>query len=202
MIDQLKERPILFSAPMVRAILGGSKTQTRRVIKPQPPMKHEWLGWITSTTGRNKDIGCACWQNDSIPLNHVVHCPYEVGMKLWVRETWATFCTLNKIKPSDMDPASQIYFRADPGVNESHFMWRPSIFMPRWASRITLEIVNIRVERVQDITYLDAIAEGVDRDWPEKNYHLLWDRINAKRGFGWHVNPWVWVVKFKTIRRR
>lgn len=213
----MKERSILFSGEMVRVILDGRKTQTRRVLKKQPidilPMKVQNL-WVTL---------------EEINPNHgrVIKCRFGVpGDRLWVRETWAhDDMNCNDIHCGNIDHiwyrASESPVVADSFAGAAH--WRPSIFMPRWASRITLEIVSVRVERVQDISANDAIAEGVcttqywkpkevenkpfEEKWwddyyfwnhyPQIAYQNLWNSINFKRGFGWDVNPWVWVMEFK-----
>jgi len=187
------ERPILFSSDMVRAILDGRKTQTRRVIKPQPTLGHTWRDWIVDP--ETMDLPTA-------------YCPYgQSGDRLWVRETF-TYITKSQNEYSnatrpDGVPVEVIY-RAD---GEADCTWTPSIFMPRWACRITLEIVNVRIEQVQSISPADAIAEG----WPKhlelfplvnqeskalRWFQYLWDSINAKRGFDWGSNPWVWVIEF------
>jgi len=178
----VKERPILFSGPMVRAILAGRKTQTRRVVKPQ----HIPAGVRTLR-----------WENqDAAELQHSARCPYGVpGDRLWVRETW---------QPG---PDDCVYYRADNDPNENQ--WKPSIHMPRWASRITLEVVSVRVERVQDIGHIGAKAEGVeicDYDgrllpWQRQigNFQKLWDSINGKGS--WGSNPWVWVVEFRRVNQ-
>ena len=178
----MKQTPILFSAPMVRAILEGCKTQTRRVINA-------------------KRAG---------------HCPYGApGDRLWVRETWATVATYDHLKPSLIPKGDAlwpvVYYAAYPEAAAWHSpnrgRVRPSIFMPRWASRITLEITGIRVERVQSIKTSDIVAEGVS---PDESYlgsanryrHPfveLWDSINYKRGYGWDQNPWVWVISFSLL---
>lgn len=194
----IKEHPILFSSDMVRAILEGRKTQTRRVVKVT--QRNSWLvddGW---TDNYIKD-----------PENHLVNeCPYgQPGDRLWLRETFYpvtnTLC-LYKADGDDIDPAYNL-------------KWRPSIYMPRWASRITLEITGIRVERVQEITNEGAKAEGVElvpaftagnmsfsdvygshhyyHDTAREAFQELWDSINAKRGYSWDANPWVWVIEFK-----
>lgn len=164
----MKERPILFSAPMVQAILAGSKTQTRRVVK-SPGMESP--------------------------------CPYgEIGDFLWVRETWGVRDGMIVYRANDED------MPLDKGEK-----WKPSIHMWRNASRITLEITNVRIERLQEISESDARAEGVSKyegECPLRNKRLnkyqlqfaaLWDSINAKRGLGWDVNPFVWVIEFKRI---
>jgi len=173
----IRERPILFSAPMVRAILDGRKTQTRRVIKPQPPAGSS--------------------------LRQPVKCPYgRPGDKLWVRETFG-YCTKS---------GGHYLYKADgEGFSTCHVeggKWKPSIFMPRVASRITLNVLDIRVERVQDITGADVLSEGVDNGksnptmgvrWENMQrmaFSDLWDSINAGRGFSWESNPWIWAVKF------
>lgn len=177
MSDEAKERPILFSAPMVRAILAGSKTQTRRVVKT-----HE--------------------------LMHEFCCPYGVpGERLWVRETfWARKGIFPNAVPGYHD---LVFYRADPDPApnlDRPLTWKPSIFMPRWASRLTLEITEVRLERLMSITHADAIAEGITGEQsPRAGYAALWDTINAKRGFDWASNPWVWALTFKMLeseRRR
>lgn len=179
----MKERPILFSGPMVRAILDGRKTQTRRIVKPQPtndyvtfmPLSSELVG-VTKHGGPIDNRG---W----------LHCPYgKTGDRLWVRETWCP----------DVEPYTFRY-KADGG--EPLERWRPSIHMPRWASRITLEVVSVRVERLQDISEEDALAEGitlVERGTsPVDQFNKLWESINGPGS--WEANPWVWVVSFKRI---
>ena len=204
----MKERPIIFNAEMVRTILDGRKTQTRRVIKPQSPY---------------------CQLLDNGQLEHIpdggfdwgltyTKCPHgKVGDMLWVRETFAY--RENTQLGSCQLP---IWYRADGishqkqwGLNSfNRGKWKPSIHMPRWASRITLEITNIRVERIQEITEEDVTAEGITMNnrpyagwyWMENVYSTnspllafekLWDSINTKRGYGWDKNPWVWVIEFK-----
>jgi len=181
----IKERPILFSGPMVRAILDGRKTMTRRVIKyPAVTVEHDRI-----IAGRFIDpkTGCVDGQFD------VIACPYgQPGDRLWVRETYNS-C------------GGKPFYRAD-GELHPDWKWRPSIFMPRWASRITLEITAVRVERLKDITIEDAQAEGVTplgvegdgRRW-RAAFRELWDSLNAKRGHGWGANPWVWVISFKRV---
>ena len=202
----MKERPILFSAPMVRAILEGRKTQTRRVVKPQPYDGGHFL----------RLHNCP-----AIPIEATEcfeeYCPYgQNGDRLWVRET------------HNFGDGEMIEYRAD---GSKHFIhdnagrrigkelgnkWKPSIHMPRWASRITLEVVSIRVERLQDISEEDAKEEGTDpyssaldigvKDSPridagpyQKGYALLWGEINGPGS--WAANPWVWVVEFRRIEQ-
>jgi hypothetical protein len=225
----MKEGPILFSGPMVRAILEDRKVQTRRVVMvrhngPRGDGKlhvygNEYQRWIQA--GDDKSM----WMADRPSITGGtaggpwVRCPYGVpGDRLWVRETWC--CIDSKVRPG-----ARIAYRADTTDGERLRVdapWKPSIHMPRWASRITLEITEVRVQRVQEISESDAKAEGADRDWrpedddrdaennedtngyfPPKSYTSgfanLWDSINAKRGFGWDVNPWVWCITFKRV---
>ena len=222
----MSEHPILFSAPMVRAILGGRKTMTRRVIKGAPIFVTPFIGADNKPTN---EYGLH-FTHERVIDKHV-RCPYgQPGDRLWVRETFAD-------RDSDGDLISPIY-RADCEEYEDGDgygftpCWRPSIFMPRWASRLTLEIVSVRVERLQDIGQMDVIHEGMtmltkdggrvykfgmeDKDglpgtdddgweWQDwnadhaKSFARLWDSTNAKRGYGWDANPWVWVIEFKKV---
>lgn len=169
----MKEKPILFSTAMVRAILDGRKTMTRRVCKIQP---------IPIITGYD------------LTATLTAGCPYgKVDDRLWVRETWM---------PGDS--AVKYYYRATKPEQGNYFKWHPSIFMPREASRITLEITNIKIERLQDISAMDIEREGTLTENTEISKVLdiwieLWDSINAKRGYGWETNPWVWCISFKKI---
>lgn len=190
----MNEHPILFSTPMVQAILEGRKTQTRRVVKGNPEGK--------------------------VPFTDEFPCPYgHPGDRLWVRETWQKIYERQSDKQRFTEPPSAhnlhlyktwIEYAATPRDGQEPPRWRPSIFMPRSASRITLEIVNVRLERVQDIGEQDAKAEGVTpsgvgNDLDHLKYRAgfmhLWDTINAKRFYAWDANPWVWVVEFERVER-
>jgi hypothetical protein len=210
----VSERPILFSGAMVRAILARTKTQTRRIIKLP---KGAELDGITKNECPPIEVFCS---RPNQPTGAIrFGCPYGApGDRLWVRETWAI--------PDDLGPASDVAYRADmPPDAESDerwarrvmqpaARWRPSIHMPRAFSRITLEITDVRVERLQSISDDDALAEGIrfDGKWFDGGPHpikgtpkampsavsafeSLWDSINAKRA-AWSSNPWVWVVAF------
>jgi hypothetical protein len=208
----MKERPILMSAPMVRAILEGRKTQTRRVVKPTmttprvAPLRME--PWLIDGEQETDDNGLPCWVGyhpDYPGEAKWFSCPYGgVGDRLWVRETWNCIDTGRRTQRQDW-----VRYRATDG-EEMH--WRPSIHMPHWASRITLEIVGVRVERLHRIGELSARAEGVDpkpvvsiaRGESYMSYCEafadLWDSINAKHGYGWDVNPFVWCIEFKVVQ--
>ena len=230
----MKERPILFSAPMVRAILDGTKTQTRRVVKPQPPAVFCEGDVAAITNGTH-------WTISKLPDRKVWHpdphpgilCPYgQPGDRLWVRETFADLHgTGIEHRPDPAGPLKRYAFAADhpPGSHgdearkEFGVKWKPSIHMPRAASRITLEITGVRVERLQDISEADAIAEGIKRvggptsctPWkncglnpgdphvmncasPINSYATLWESINGPDG--WAANPWVWVIEWEKQR--
>lgn len=182
----MKDYPILFSGEMVCNILEGRKTQTRRVINPQP---------------RELPVLCGDGRWRSENGTPGFRCRYgKPGDHLWVRET---FCDVN----AELIPLKKkVYYRADKEISPL-MKWRPSIYMPRWASRITLEVVKVRVERLQDISEADARAEGVPQcpaytktDTPyKKEFERVWDEINGKRGYGWSVNPFVWVIEFRKL---
>lgn len=200
-----RERPILFSGPMVRAILEGRKTQTRRVVKPGPSSGVRWSPFVSTglEDGHGREIRIAYGQP---------------GDRLWVRETWGYAPgTLNEERLCCYKATPEIAPFAWPArrgpIGDFVARWRPSIHMPRWASRLTLEITDVRVERLQQITAADAWQEGIrpvgvaeqagdgasDID-PESavvgEFIDLWNSLNAKRGFGWDANPWVWVLTF------
>lgn len=218
----MNEHPILFSGEMVRAILEGRKTQTRRLtgltdVNEKP---EAWtfkrlgtLDWMTKKSSKGR-FG-AYFQSEEIEPNTLSICPTafpygQVGDRLWVRETWAhDDLDCKDVKCGNRDhiwwKASENKIVADSFAGTAR--WRPSIFMSRWASRITLEIVNVRVEPLWAINRADAFAEGVRSDYLHQppdwldidRFRELWDKLNKKRGYGWDVNPWVWVVEFKKV---
>lgn len=244
----MKERPILFSGPMVRALLAGTKTQTRRVVKksecwPVSAVRATMLesrGSVMAVDAQRRTYGPE------------IKCPYgQPGDRLWVRETWQVAReTLDYETGGEYDvwewpdylgdprpylngsarfgTKAGLFYAADgeeknPGVfydltgidNKTNLRpkeinWRPSIHMPRWASRITLEITSVRVERLQDIDIADAQAEGVsntgalilggdgnEQMGPIAEYAVLWEQINGPGS--WEANPWVWVVEFRRL---
>jgi hypothetical protein len=199
---QIKERPLLFNAEMVRAILDGRKTQTRRAVKAMA------LDWLENSKFIPEYV--ASPDNDMCPNG-------KIGDQIWVRETFSAM-------GDNTGHALPIYYRAD---GDDGFAWTPSIHMPRWASRIQLEITNVRIERLQDIGEDDAEAEGIEginqptggddyqdywRDYgvnkkdadgwpwftgdPIASFKSLWNSIYKN----WDSNPWVWVIEFKVIK--
>lgn len=215
----MKEKPILFSGEMVRAILSGAKTQTRRVVKPQPHAGVRETVVVVGNVLSGFEDG----------HGRQLRCPFgQPGDRLWVRETFLHELQNYEIADTgDYDSFfvhnGKIEYGAD-GAKERHLYpnrigspWmakRPSIHMPRWASRITLEVTDVRVERLQDISEDDARAEGVEpiKRWTHygegatdggrlywrQPFCELWDSINAKRA-PWASNPWVWCIEFKRV---
>lgn len=178
-------KPIIFSTPMVKAILEGRKTQTRRVIKVDDAPEN----WKISIAGTS--IVRTEPYDAKLPR-------YAIGDILWVREIWA------KRVYSD----NRYYYKADDNLgaifNREDDRWRSPIFMPREAARLFLKVTNVRVERLQDITAHDAIREGMESVIPFDTVDVfkeLWDNLNAKRGYGWETNPWVWVIEFERINK-
>lgn len=175
----MRERPILFSTPMVRAILSGAKTQTRRVVKPR----------------KDRDIGCelaACELAGEVNGGDYRNAPYEPGSRLWVREAWTS---------TERHQGGEVFYRADHADSAGPTSgWRPSIHMPHWASRILLDVTDVRVERLRDISAADCWAEGIphspDVD-PAHEYRELWESINGPGS--WDANPWVFVVAFRRV---
>jgi hypothetical protein len=222
------ERPILFSGPMVRALLAGRKTQTRRLIG-----SNRWIGldgcnldfsglqaglyctgvpssgWVLRSRGAG-----GCWNDRTKRL----FCPYgDPGGRLWVRETWGVV----PHPPSDAEHICRVgpdgtgaTWRAEWLGEPTNYKWRPSIHMPRWASRLNLEVTAVRAQRLQDISGDDARAEGFSAEpmparvngklgqvaifEPRRWFATLWDAINAKRA-AWAENPWVWAISFRVV---
>lgn len=230
----MRERPIIFSAPMVRAILDGRKTQTRRLITPQPSHEqhHEWRGkliyegehrlwcWRQHTYDNIWDFGDSSHDRRRM----AACCPNGTpGDRLWVRESWShDGPDLNSVRAAHEDASPDLgygpYYRATE-VSPDTLRWISPLFMPRWASRITLEITDVRVQQLQEISEEDARAEGcTGRDpepvaeggtiyaWrgrssapcPRAHFLTLWDAINGKR-CPWSSNPWVWAISFRKL---
>lgn len=222
----MTDRPILFSGPMVRALLDGRKTQTRRIVKPQPSADAVDAG--VTMSGNPAANGVWCWLDakdlmDASQVGETFRCPYGVpGDRLWVKETWGLNDCLYggsqpipKARPIDL-PADALVFYAteDDAEIRNELRWRPSIHMPRWASRLTLDITEVRVERLHEISAADSLAEGVQCPTCEAlqasacngrgcfasiaAYRDLWNHINGPDN--WAANPWVWVVTFEVER--
>lgn len=224
----MKERPTTQPTDMVAAILAGTKQQIRQVIKPQPFLSDTGIWYPSSVPGDKRNHTGKHYASEQHMRKGLVvdFCPYgKPGDGLWVRETF-------RYVKGVYTPSVQ--YQVDANKKSSEFQdldkiphnwqdsrWRPSIHMPRWASRITLEITDIHVERVKEITEVDAIAEGAfdggctncgcssypatcgcDNPTPDhiETFIELWNSINEKRGFGWDVNPWVWCIAFRRIR--
>lgn len=228
----MKSRGIIMSGESVRGILANRKTQTRRVCRPQPddyPSKHPgayidaYCGEPKTTTNPRGMSDTWCWWLlDWRQGPDWARCPYGApGTRLWVREAFAYSvrdpdCSHNDDYSED---THDIVYRADyDGGDWDHYEpnadgtmarskvpppWRSPLHMPRWASRLTLEVVNVRAERVNEISEADARGEGVETasDAPtyREAYMFAWDSLNAKRGYPWSANPWVWVVSFKRV---
>lgn len=219
---QAADRPIIFSAPMVKAIIAGTKTQTRRIVKPQP----------FAMVVQDCDSGewGQCWDErraeDGEPLREVwkpMRCPYGVvGDRLWIRERWAAPHGFDAFPPGAIPTDTTIIYAAtaalggDKGVGG--LIARNPMFMPRWASRLTLEITEVRVQRVGEISEEDAIAEGCSEKARETHpddeslkiecgyfppsshahaYRLLWDSIHGPDA--WEKSPWTWALTFRRI---
>lgn len=235
----MKERPIIFNSEMVRAILEGRKTQTRRLLKPQPTLEGTYWFWkdcMWTAQRPHCPIG-----NFEVPIDY---CPYgKIGDRLWVKEKFALECDREYVGEVKL-PNDRPIFTVDEGeyFNSYHKWphyaatdeapslvceddkcakcerdgegphWQPSIHMPRWASRITLEITDIRVERLQDICEEDALFEGVgvgiedprikgEYPMPTELFRDLWKTIYTETGpKGWAANPWVWVIEFRRVK--
>jgi hypothetical protein len=213
---KMSEKAILFSGPMIRAILDGRKTQTRRVIVSSCMNDRDKI-YKTITEHKGKPFFCVGLYKDSDIfecdgqkiIDAVYFCShYRPNDVCWVRETFAlvpetAYRLSNVIQTKNpQDPHECAVYRADWDQSPPS-LWRPSIHMPRWASRITLSITDSRIERLQDMTLDDAVEEGfgpyamLD---PRDDFRAYWDAKITKHGHRWDSNPWVWAIKFKRLR--
>ena len=212
------------SGSEVRAILDRRKCQARRVVKPQPDMSKVSQPCHAESRG-------ATWvwmaRDDAPGYSYATEdfrCPFgQPGDLLWCQETWKHHSIYAHLKPRDL-PRSNVFFRADDRYAPSNTPWRPSIHMPRWASRLTLELTDVRAQRVQEISADDCEAEGVQwrggdmgiyrqrradnavaarryQTGMRKLFRELWDSLNARRGHGWNENDWVWCLSFRAHRQ-
>ncbi len=231
----MTEKPILFSGAMVRAIREGRKTQTRRVLKL--PTKNIYVhpkmgGWAATTIGGNdgsfhiikgekvstKETACI-WHQTS---GDCIATPFQLGDRLWVREAWRAELSWQSLKPSDIPQGAAIFYEADGSKTDNGMgakfpgKLRPSMFMPRWASRITLEVTAVKVERLQDISADDAVGEGAyferwttgeypffdvgveaDNKALIKQFERIWETVNGPGS--WDENPWVAAYTFRRV---
>jgi hypothetical protein len=228
----MRERPIIFNVDMVRAVLDGRKTQTRRIMRVQPDSAGFESRFIIDSTKRS-EIGKWCWAEPGVFVNPrrsaLFPCPFgEIGDRLWVRETWMADAPRDGTwgdvefygcKGSPLSMIPERYRTPEHCIHRAGWVghemvgWTPSIHMPRWASRITLEITGVRVERLWDISEDDAKAEGCKfvplrfktgtREVEEMGhtaifqFGTLWESIYGDEN--WQANPWVWVIEFKRV---
>jgi hypothetical protein len=243
----MNEHPILFNREMILALHAGRKTQTRRIVNPAPIADDRFIGGYKIAMPKSRYTGMQTGGEISVEAAYVhTCCPYgSPGDRLWVREAWRVSHKHDYLAPRDLPfergmtimygaGGSRAHNAAGEYVNDPCYpltlpAWagkgRPSIHMPRAASRTTLEITGVRVERLQDISEADAEKEGVNRlangspywrnyvtsrpdhgtyDYTclsaRESFSTLWDSINEARGFGWETNPWLWVVDFSSYR--
>ena len=196
------ERPILFNTAMVKAILEDRKTNTRRVINVNKV--YDFQGWLTATTGNQKNVGSAIFKLGCSCI--YIKPPCQVGDTLWVRETFGK------------DSYGKYHYRAEYPEHdcEPYPIWHPSIHMPREAARLFLKVKDIKVERLQEITPENSIKEGLDVciscirhggchlpdmcNYLPQTMQVLWDDIYSNRDYSWEQNPWVWVISFEVAK--
>lgn len=221
----MADRPILFSAPMVRALLAGTKTQTRRLMPDQSLFRE-------GADGPEIWTGFMGWQPIAWALANRGACGkgvlprFLVGDRLYVREAWRTWAQYDSVAPRNFTPGTHLAYEAteNPNLGDNVGKFRQGMHMPRWASRLTLIVTDVRVQRLQEISEADAIAEGLEHDidsdvdghgrwitveswrgsddlpWdrdPIEAYADLWDQLNDTRGYGWDTNPWVAAYTFE-----
>ena len=222
-------KPILFSTPMVQAILDGRKHMTRRIVKEDKRGEWDPVNYVRENCEDDATVPCYLHREISVDdtSRNIMYPRYDVGNILWVRETWTPFCINKNTCRNNLLSHSDYCYKASPEqcVDDLPCKWRPSIFMPKSAARIWLKVTGVRVERVQDITEEDAIAEGcagvecdclhtnlgyfgcencLNTGWrisPKTEFSELWDHLNAKRGYPWASNPWVFIYCFSRISK-
>lgn len=217
----MKERPLILNSEMVKAILDGRKTMTRRPVKNIPswdnngkdimswPLSEFYQATEDETNYCKKNHFYLDVQTDVDDNSHEeIKCPFgNPGDRLWVRETWTQIPFADR----DGNESDKVIYKADDSVyfsKDAGDKWRPSIHMPRWASRITLEIVNVRVERVQEISFEDIYAEGISLPGIEGEsvanrqsaFLAFWNSIYGKGQYAWEKNPFVWVIEFRRVK--
>lgn len=208
----MKEIPISFRSPMVRAILDGSKVQTRRLLDPQPSMcVPSTFAKIVGSFVQFREVrqrGEFGFETGG-PIHDEIKLKFKIGDRLWVRETFRT-------GSFGKHGAGRVQYRADEENISDSQPWKPFIHMRRWASRITLEVTNVRVERLRDILENDARKEGFEACRASDGYDIdpfqdlsavenfarTWDSIYAAKGLGWKENPFAWVIEFKHVERK
>lgn len=228
----MTDRSISFSASMIRAMLAGRKAQTRRLIRPQPPAIVTSAGVYSNSieghtnrwswlSGDPQDLDTWEYEGDFKALA-------AIGDRLYVREAWRTHRAYDDLKPADMGGEESVWYEVDRDNCDAHGRYRYARFMPRWASRLTLIVEDVRVQRLQEISEADAIAEGIERiacdcadgvrrelwhglphvgtENPIEAYADLWDSLHNPRGLcaddepsGWHSNPWIVAVTFSVV---
>lgn len=217
----MADKPIIFSAAMVRALLEGRKSQTRRVLKPQPELYHEGRWHVYGRGG-----GCAGLHTDDVAEVALDYIPYAKGDLLWVREAWRTAAAVDDAPPRDLVPGLRpLSYEADYDREPNdgcRGRLRPSIHMPRWASRISLKVTGVRVQRLQEISEEDALAEGVDpldsqlvswhAEWSCDGkriietetrtrvpaFQRLWETLHGPGS--WDANPWCCAISFERVQ--
>jgi hypothetical protein len=225
----VKERPIYFKTESIKAILEGRKTQERRVIWPKILIQQysTVMEKIKFRTGKTQCLFDFYHNDGSVSTIYGVRPKYRTGDLFWVKENFMV-----QLEPCESHPKGEVEYAADYPEQSNVFQYegggsavKSCILMPRWASRLSLEVVNVRVEKVQEISASDALDEGVshtefwkpkdvenrpfEEKWwddfhfwnhyPQIAYKNHWDSINAKRGYGWDTNPWVWVIEFRKV---
>lgn len=204
-----KSRGMLFSAPMITALLNTKpgvwpaepidpskpfKSQTRRIVKPQP----------SSPVRPNCD---GLWSDTKDPVTRYFACPHPAGSLIYSKETFGIFRGATIFRADCLNRNGEEDADGERCRRDYDVIWKPSIFMPHVASRMLFEVMDVRVERVQDISDEDALAEGVEphernqaMNFPSEQYMILWNKLNDDAGFGWDVNPWTWAYSLKRIK--
>lgn len=203
-------KPILFNGEMVKAILEDRKTVTRRIVKPQPTSSM-FTGVCTESTMRNdRTVGCFMFGDNYGEVKEYAKPPYKVGDILYVRETWCYGSDTMECLFDESIKCNDIFYKAS-WDKENYVKWRPSIHMPKEAARIFLKVINVRIERLQDMKNEDSFKEGINScvcmslNHALTKFKLLWDSTIKKEQvdqYSWMANPWVWVIEFERVEKQ